>query len=250
MTTDTNLQTYQSAEVAAHYALASGLDEPERALFERWLKSGMAILDIGVGGGRTTPYLKKIASRYVGIDYAPAMIDIAKGRFPDTDFRVCDATDMAEFADGDFDSVVFSFNGIDNIPNDAGRARCFMEINRVLRPGGIFLFSSHNARMLGVPVNLQNARGIQVLKRCFRALYASMCRIFRALFNNAFWRGQGYVAEKTHGGLILYVSTPAHVRSQLAASGFSLRETLHAPSLDSPAILTPWFYYAAVKSDS
>ena len=34
----------------------------------------MAILDLGVGGGRTTPHLSSIAARYVGADYAAEMV--------------------------------------------------------------------------------------------------------------------------------------------------------------------------------
>ena len=87
----------------------------------------MAILDMGVGGGRTTQYLSQIAGRYVGADYSEAMVDTCRKRFPDQEFRHCDARDIAPFADGEFDAVVFSANGIDYIAADEGRARCLAE---------------------------------------------------------------------------------------------------------------------------
>jgi ubiquinone/menaquinone biosynthesis C-methylase UbiE len=62
----------------------------------------MAILDRAVGGGRTTPYLAKAARRYVGADY----VEVCRPRFPDQEFRHCDATDMAPFGDEEFDAVV------------------------------------------------------------------------------------------------------------------------------------------------
>ena len=73
MTTAGNLETYKDAKVVEYYKNGAGLRPCEAMLFERWLKNGMAMLDIGVGGGRTTPYLSQRASRYVGVDYSRAM---------------------------------------------------------------------------------------------------------------------------------------------------------------------------------
>jgi hypothetical protein len=47
-------------------------------LFERWLKKGMAILDIGVGGGRTTSYF----SQPQPLDYSRAMVKFVGVGFP------------------------------------------------------------------------------------------------------------------------------------------------------------------------
>ena len=66
-------------------------------LFETYLRRGMKILDVGVGGGRTTRYLAALASHYVGIDYAPAMISACREKFPDLEFCVGHADDLKEF---------------------------------------------------------------------------------------------------------------------------------------------------------
>ena len=68
-----NLRIYSQPSVAAHYAALDHLTACERSLFDTYLRSGMDILDIGVGGGRTTPYLSHVASRYVGLDYSEEM---------------------------------------------------------------------------------------------------------------------------------------------------------------------------------
>lgn len=104
---------------------------------------GKAILDLGVGCGRTTEYLLRLSRDYVGVDYAPAMSEHCRSRFPGVDFRCGDASDLAPFADGSFDVVVFSFNGIDHAP-PARRLKILGEIRRVLRPRGLFIFSAHN----------------------------------------------------------------------------------------------------------
>ena len=97
MTMDNNLQRYSDPTVVDHYEKAAGLEPCEEIIFDHWLKPGMAILDIGVGGGRTAPRLSQLSSRYVGIDYAKGMVAACKRRFPHLDFRHGDATDLGEF---------------------------------------------------------------------------------------------------------------------------------------------------------
>ena len=59
---DTNLETYDAPEVAAHYAALDYLTPCERMLLAAYTPQGDAILDLGVSGGRTTAYLTSRAS--------------------------------------------------------------------------------------------------------------------------------------------------------------------------------------------
>src|SRR6266446_2135875 len=140
----------------------------------------MAILDMGVGGGRTTPYLAKAAGRCVGADYSGVMVEACRRRFPDQEFRHCDATDMAVFDDEEFDAIVFSFNGIDVIRTDDGRARCLSETARVLTRGHLHLLVSH-AKILGVWPLLTDARGHQIPWRIVRSVFKSAVLTVRNL---------------------------------------------------------------------
>ena len=143
---DPNLPVYNKSEVATYYASLNYLSPCEQALFAEFLKPGDAILDLGVGGGRTTPYLSRLASRYVGVDYAPKMVAACREKFPQLEFLVADATNLALLADGNFDSVVIAFNGIDALVPGEARRRCLAEVHRALKNGGVFIFSSHNPR--------------------------------------------------------------------------------------------------------
>lgn len=134
-----NLAIYQDSEVVAHYAGLEYLTACERLLFDTYLKPGMTILDLGVGGGRTTPYLSKLASFYVGIDYSEEMVQVCRGKYPSLQFEVADAADLSRFADETFDAIVFSFNGIDYLAPDDKRHDCLRECHRVLKPGGVFI---------------------------------------------------------------------------------------------------------------
>ncbi len=104
---------------------------------------GRAILDIGVGAGRTTRHFVSISENYVGIDYSAAMVDVARAAHPGVDIRHGDARDLSMFGDEQFDLVCFSFNGIDYVPHE-DRLKILGEVRRVTKRTGAFCFSSHN----------------------------------------------------------------------------------------------------------
>ncbi|MES2737142.1 MAG: class I SAM-dependent methyltransferase [Verrucomicrobiota bacterium] len=144
--TDTlNHGCYLGKEVAERWARKQYVMAEEKAFlgdFGRDIQ-GAKILDIGIGGGRSTRFLLPLASEYVGIDYSPDMVDAAAASFPGTRIEVGDARNLSAFQDGEFDFVMFSFNGIDCLAHE-GRMQTLNEVFRVLKPGGLLGFSSHN----------------------------------------------------------------------------------------------------------
>jgi len=248
MTADPNLEKYNEPEVVDYYKKAEGLQPSEAYLFKRYLKPGMSILDIGVGGGRTTPYLSKIAARYVGADYSNAMVEVCKKRFPALEFCHADATDMRVFQDNEFDAVVFSFNGIDAIRSHEERAKCLKEIARILKSGGIFIFSSHNARVLGVWPQYRGARGYQMAWRTIRAFGKSLSLFWRQVRRATYAPGQGFVKDPVHGGMDHYVSIPETMTPQLQAVALNVLEIVAGPSRKIRIrAIVPWYYYACTK---
>lgn len=99
------------------------------------------LLDVGVGAGRSTWLLRLLSSRYVAVDYTPEMVELCRRIHPGVDVRVADARDLSQFADGSLGFVMFSCNGIDAVGH-ADRAEILREFFRVLRPGGLLLFST------------------------------------------------------------------------------------------------------------
>src|SRR5688572_19181077 len=80
-----NTRTYRARRVVRYYGTTSGwLDAGERTAIEFACSLGAEppLLDIGVGGGRTVPLFRAVSSEYVGIDYVPEMIEVARERFP------------------------------------------------------------------------------------------------------------------------------------------------------------------------
>jgi SAM-dependent methyltransferase len=151
-------------------------------------------------------------------------------------------------ADAAYDAVVFSFNGIDTIRSDGSRARCLGEISRILEPGGVFIFSSHNAKVLAIWPQLRTARGRQIPWRIVRALFKSFPLARRTLGSGAYSPGEGYVRDPVHGGMDHYTSTPATMKPQLEAAGFEVIEVIGGHYPDTvPLAFTPWHYYACRK---
>lgn len=124
---------------------ADYIDPGEALVYEAAAREveGEPILDLGVGGGRTVASLRRISRRYAAIDYTPAMVEATRRRYPDLDVRVGDARDLPDLASDSFGLVVFSCAGIDMVgPLD--RVRILGEVLRLLRPGGLFAFSTHS----------------------------------------------------------------------------------------------------------
>ena len=125
-----------------------GLWESEKYVFNKYLKLSDRILDLGCGTGRTTfPLFQLGYKKMIGIDLTPEMINEAKelGNYFDAkiDFRVGDARNL-DFKDSNFDSVIFSFNGLMSIPNQLNRDSAIKEIGRVIKDSGIFIFTTHD----------------------------------------------------------------------------------------------------------
>lgn len=144
-----NKITYKESDIVGFYSELTNLQPPEGTILNL-LKdslSEMKMLDIGVGGGRTTVHFAQLLKTYEAIDYSEEMIAACNKRFSEhsnsISFKVCDARFMKIFKDNTFDFILFSFNGIDYI-SENDRLKVFMEIQRVGKPGGYFCFSTHN----------------------------------------------------------------------------------------------------------
>jgi SAM-dependent methyltransferase len=269
----TNLAAYNDPKVAAHYAGLQYLSACERRLFDQYLRNGMSILDLGVGGGRTTPYLANIASSYVGADYSDEMIRSCSAKFPKLKFLVVDASDLSAFGDEHLDAIILAFNAIDYVIPDEQRARCLGECHRCLRPGGLLIFSSHNPRAFLVRPAFSGEKVRRFARRftkenslSFWAAYAaafvakaflttlrsgksSVIRFARRVGRRAFWMGNGYMADKAHGGLLTHYSVPSHVIDETTHAGFEYLQLLGDDYPRKSGIFTTdWYYYVFRKA--
>jgi SAM-dependent methyltransferase len=94
--------------------------------------AGVAVLELGCGGGTALRLAADRGASTAAIDAAPAFVDIARDRVPDADVRVGDLQ-FLPYDDESFD-VVVGFNSF-QYAADVGAA--LAEARRVLRPGGL-----------------------------------------------------------------------------------------------------------------
>jgi SAM-dependent methyltransferase len=90
---------------------------------------GARLLDVACGSGLAVTFARRLGADVWGIDASTELVEVARERVPDGDFRAGDMFALP-FASGFFD-VVTSFNGI-----WFGGDEALAEIERVLRPGG------------------------------------------------------------------------------------------------------------------
>ncbi|WP_214484557.1 class I SAM-dependent methyltransferase [Bacillus sp. SM2101] len=123
-----------------------GLWQSEKYVAEKYFTKKGRILDIGCGTGRTTIGLYELGfNNVLGLDLSPHMVNealiISENKGYNLNFVQGDATKLT-FENDLFDYAIFSFNGIMQIPLKENRINAFIEINRVLKDKGIFIFTT------------------------------------------------------------------------------------------------------------
>ena len=271
---------YNTESISKDYAARDYLEPAERAVIEILDSSisSMKMLDMGVGGGRTTKYFAPLVLNYTGADYAPAMVNACIEKYGDDYFFItCDARDMEELSDNSFDFVLFSFNGIDSFSHE-DRVSSLKEIHRVLRPGGYYCFSSHNLNWNGLPdlFSLKQVKKIaqagksdtdeetkdfkKQVDRSFRSAY----KVARLSILNRSFRMKDYISKlrKSERGHIYdnslngkakvyYITKDEQIR-QLKAAGFKDISTIgrNGCITNNSALLNQdgWIYYLCQKA--
>jgi SAM-dependent methyltransferase len=188
------------------------------------------ILDIGVGAGRTVELMRSLSKDYVGLDYMPEMVDAATRRHPGVDIRQGDARDLSVFAADTFNLVSFSAAGFDAVDHE-DRELVLREARRVLRPGGIFWFSTLNKDgpcpryRPWLPSWPKAPRGPAARARAVLGWIKSMPRcVYNFARSRHLWRdGEGWsvAAMSAHDyELIVHYTTLALQLAELERTGF------------------------------
>ena len=228
---DINLRTMRSASAVLSYSFDETLQPRERAALDSVANEfrGEAILDLGVGAGRTVKPLLAVSHHYLGIDYSPEMIAVCQQRYPEQKFVLGDARNLSSIATSSIGLVMFSCNGISMVGHE-DRLQIIRETHRVLRPGGAFVLTTYNRNCADHAAGFQfpdfelSANPARLLVRTARFVRATAQRAYN-------WRRHkrhtlrtatySVINDVWHDyGVMLYYITLENQRRQLEACGF------------------------------
>ena len=140
------LASYTSAAQVYAENLSSELDVQP---FERWLLSniveradGSPVVEVGTGPGHVTAFLADAGARATGIDLTPAMIEQARKRFPDGDYRVGDLRQLMRPTDADGWGAVLAWYSLVHMAASE-LAQAVAAMARPIRSGGWLVLALH-----------------------------------------------------------------------------------------------------------
>jgi len=225
-----------------YWAEAAGLKPDERALIERYLKRDASTVEAGTGGGRILGEMSGLGfTSLAGFDFVPELVEEARradstGRIR---FEVQDARRL-EYPEASFEQVLYLQQLLSAIESRDEREQVMGEAFRVLKPGGVALFS-----VLPYEVRARSARHrpyllyLRLLRRLRRSSRTDQLlpRLrMRGRLNPASLRDDGphvywYRAEEIEGDLTgagfevaAIGTTPQAVGSRMLESATELRE--------------------------
>jgi SAM-dependent methyltransferase len=113
------------------------------------VRQGSRVLDLATGPGYAAAEAAALGASVVGVDMAPAMVELARRLHPAIEFRVAQA-EALPFEDDVFDAAVGNFV----VPHLSRPERAVSELVRVLRGGGRLALTTWDqadrTRLLGV----------------------------------------------------------------------------------------------------
>lgn len=212
------LNYFSDSSVLEHYQKATeqvGLWDSEKIVFSKTFPDlDLNLLELGCGTGRISFGLwKRGYTNLMASDFSKPMIKRArilnKKLKTEITFQVEDATALS-FSNDSFDGAIFGFNGLMQIPGRKNRFQAMQEIQRVLKPGSFFVFTTHDQSM--------------PKWKKFWALERKKWK--KGEQNQELLEFGDRFEETPRGKLYIHVPDVGDIRSDLQAAGFSVERDI------------------------
>jgi ubiquinone/menaquinone biosynthesis C-methylase UbiE len=135
---DTVAKEYSDAFFCEHEKKPKDREILQR--FKKEIGDKTPVWDLACGPGQTTKYLHDLGIKMSGLDLSEKILEQAKKNCPAITFRKGNILEL-DFGNGSIAGVV-AFYAIVHFTEEQVKT-AFREIFRVLRPGGLFLFTYH-----------------------------------------------------------------------------------------------------------
>ncbi len=195
-----------------------GLWKAEKILFQNYFSMKGKLLDIGCGGGRTTIPLARMGCKVVAFDITPKLVKIAKQNAKRSNAKarieLGDATNM-KYPDNSFNYALFSFNGIEAIPGKNKRFIALQNIYRVLKPEGMFIFTTNTTAYLN------HYDRFFIHKEFLKFLFSNLFRIKNKYSRLKDFEFGDCFLGKNHS-MYIHFSRIKNVKKELRKIGFTL----------------------------
>jgi SAM-dependent methyltransferase len=128
---------------AAEYDETTHLDPaPAVEFLASLVAPGSRVLELAIGTGRVALPLAERGFAVEGVEGSPAMVAQLRAKPGGEDIPVV-VGDMADVAvEGPFDAAYLVFNTLYNLPSQERQVDCFLNVGRVLAPGGLFVLET------------------------------------------------------------------------------------------------------------